>query len=42
MCQQNTTGTRPVVMQHTYVCALSVIHPAYVCDETVMQPAYAF
>jgi hypothetical protein len=42
MYEQNTTGTRPVVMQHAYVCALSVMQPAYVRNQTIMQPPYAF
>ena len=39
--QQNTIGTRPVVLQHVYVHALSIIQPAYVHDQTVMWPVYA-
>jgi hypothetical protein len=40
--QKNTTGTRPVVLQHAYIHALYVMQPAYVRDQTVMQPVYAF
>jgi hypothetical protein len=42
MYQPNITGTRPVVLQHAYVHALSVMQPMYVRTQTVMKPAYAF